>query len=107
MSQPEQGRSDENRVNGGEDPLDLIPQLSGRERRLAAILLSYSFTRDHVKKIIEHFRYKSSLYEFEPETVTESIKFWLKHVHPDQVYFVGLFRKTPGRGRSMPFEAFE
>lgn len=65
--------------------LDLIPQLSGRERRLAAILVAYSFSNDHVRKIIEHFRYKSSLYEFDPALVKESIKFWLKNVHPDTV----------------------
>lgn len=70
---------------GTDQTLDLIPQLSGRERRLAAILIAYSFTPDHVRRIIEHFRYKSSLYEFEPETLRESIQFWLNNVHPDKV----------------------
>lgn len=68
-----------------EQRLDLIPQLSGRERRLAATLFAYAFTPEHVKKIIEHFRYKTSLYEFEPAVVRESVKFWLKNVHPDKV----------------------
>ena len=55
----------------------MIPQLSPLETQTADYLLRQEFSPEQVKKIIEHFRYKSKG-DFDPEVVKASVSFWIK-----------------------------
>lgn len=72
------------RIEEEEETVEMmVPRLSARERRLADLLTAYSFSSQQVRDTMTNLRYKtSSLYEFEPETVRQSLEFWIRKVVP-------------------------
>lgn len=78
--------------------LDLM-QLNFREQRIASILRKHCFFDSQISLIIRHFRENNVIYEIDPNVITDSIKFWGKHVLPPSKR--SLVTTTPGEEFSL------